>query len=62
MTSTKAGVTPPVAKLRALRAAVLEYLSELDNPAPDYGYRAVLRDRLRKIVGAPPASAPRTRR
>lgn len=36
-----------------LKTAVLEYLSEMDNPAPDYLYRKVLRDRLRKLTGAP---------
>ncbi len=35
-----------------LREAVREYLSEVDNPVPDYGFRKTLRDRLRKLVGA----------
>lgn len=37
----------------ALREAVWAYLSEFDNPVPDAVYRKVLRDRLRKLVGAP---------
>lgn len=36
-----------------LRKAVLAYLSEYDNPVPDYPYRRVLRNRLRELVGAP---------
>lgn len=38
----------------ALREAILAYLSEFDNPVPDALYRKTLRDRLRKLVGAPP--------
>lgn len=37
-----------------LQKAVLAYLSECDNPVPDYGYRRTLRNHLRQIVGAPP--------
>lgn len=43
-----------------LREAAREYLSECDNPVPDYGYRKILRDHLRKLVGAsdaPPVTA-----
>ena len=40
-----------------LRRAVLDYLSEVDNPVADYMHRRVLRDRLRKLVGAESASA-----
>lgn len=43
------------AKLQELRGAVLAYLSECDNPVPDYMHRKTLRDRLRELVGAPPA-------
>lgn len=42
-----------------LRAAVWAYLSEFDNPVPDMMYRKTLRDRLRKLVGAPEQPAPR---
>lgn len=38
---------------RALRDAILAYLSEFDNPVPDALHRKVLRDHLRKLVGAP---------
>lgn len=42
-----------------LRAAVLDYLSECDNPVPDAMYRRTLRNNLRRIVGAPAEPAPR---
>lgn len=45
--------------LANLRKAVIDYLAEIDNPAPDYGYRNILRDRMRRLVGAPPAPKPR---
>ena len=44
-----------------LKAAVLAYLSEFDNPVPDYGYRRTLRNRLRELSGAPPEPPPRPR-
>jgi hypothetical protein len=44
-----------------LQKAVLEYISEIDNPVPDAGYRRVLRNRLRQMVGAPAEPAPRRR-
>lgn len=40
-------------ELTQLKQAVLDYLSEFDNPAPDYVHRKTLRDRLRKLTGAP---------
>lgn len=40
--------------LEELKQAVLDYLSECDNPVPDYAYRRVLRNRLRELTGAPP--------
>lgn len=43
----------------ALKAAVLEYISEIDNPVPDASYRRVLRNRLRTMVGAPAEPPPR---
>lgn len=52
-----AGVPPmePVEdRLLTLETAVRDYLSEHDNPAPDYTNRRRLRDTLRKLVGAPP--------
>jgi hypothetical protein len=39
--------------LDELSAAVLAYLSECDNPVPDYSLRRVLRNRLRELVRAP---------
>lgn len=36
-----------------LQKAVLAYISEFDNPVPDYGYRRTLRNQLRAMVGAP---------
>lgn len=35
-----------------LEKAVLAYLSECDNPVPDYNYRRTLRNRLRELTGA----------
>lgn len=43
-----------------LRQAVLAYLSEHDNPVPDYSYRRTLRNYLRKMVGAPAEPPPRS--
>lgn len=37
-----------------LRQAVLTYLREVDNPAPDYSYRRVLRNKMREVADAPP--------
>lgn len=51
-----------VEDLVVLRDAVLEYLSEIDNPAPDATMRRILRDRLRVLVGAPAPPAPRQMR
>jgi len=42
----------------ALVKKVREYLAEVDNPAADYGYRKLLRDRLREHVGAPAEPRP----
>ena len=44
-----------------LQNAVLAYLSEIDNPVPDYGYRRTLRNQLREITGAPAEPPPRSR-
>jgi hypothetical protein len=38
---------------------VLLYLSEVDNPVPDYGYRRTLRDHIRVLTGAPSEPKPR---
>jgi hypothetical protein len=38
----------------SLKDAVLAYISECDNPAPDYAHRRTLRNYLRKLVDAPP--------
>lgn len=42
-----------------LKKAVLDYLSECDNPVPDYSYRRRLRNELREMVGAPAEPPPR---
>lgn len=44
-----------------LKQAVLDYISEFDNPVPDPTYRRVLRNRLRELTGAPPEPPPRKR-
>lgn len=44
-----------------LQKAVLAYLSECDNPVPDYGYRRTLRNQLRQMTGAPAEPPPRNR-
>lgn len=36
-----------------LKDAVIAYLSECDNPVPDYVHRRTLRNYLRQLVGAP---------
>ena len=43
-----------------LKEVVLAYLSECDNPVPDYNHRKTLRNYLRKMVGAPPEPRPRS--
>jgi hypothetical protein len=47
--------TPSLAaEFATLRAAVRDYLTELDNPTPDYLWRCgVLRDKLRQLTGTP---------
>lgn len=42
-----------------LRQAVREYISECDNPVPDYSHRRTLRNRLRELAGCPPEPRPR---
>lgn len=49
----------PIKYNSELEKAVAAYLSECDNPAPDYIYRRVLRNRLRELVGAPAEPPPR---
>lgn len=51
----------PIKKTSELEKAVTAYLSEFDNPVPDYGYRRTLRNRLRDMVGAPPEPQPTPR-
>jgi len=46
-------VVDPGKEVDDLQRAVLEYLSECDNPVPDASDRRVLRNRLRTMVGAP---------
>jgi hypothetical protein len=40
-----------------LKKAVLDYLAELDNPVPDTIMRQQLRNKLRRLTGAPPRPA-----
>ena len=49
-------------QLGKLRQAVWDYLSEVDNPVPDYGLRVLLRNRLRELVSFPAAPKPEKRR
>jgi hypothetical protein len=44
---------------KALKDTVLEYLSEMDNPVPCSANRRSLRNKLRKLVGAPAEPPPR---
>jgi hypothetical protein len=46
-------------QMAELKKAVLDYLSECDNPVPDANYRRVLRNRLRTLTGAPAEPPPR---
>lgn len=46
---------------KELEAAVLSYISECDNPAPDYSHRRTLLNHLRELVGAPAEPKPRRR-
>lgn len=48
-------------ELERLKQAVLDYLSEIDNPVPDAGQRRNLRDHLRALTGAPKEPPPRRR-
>jgi hypothetical protein len=41
------------AKIIKLQNAMRDYLRERDNPAPDYGYRIILEDRVRELVNEP---------
>ncbi len=52
---TRPKVASAAADYAELAKAVLAYLSEIDNPSPPaYMHRKILRDQLRKLVGAPP--------
>lgn len=42
-----------------LKKWVLDYLSEVDNPVADYGYRRTLRNHIRVLVEAPAEPKPR---
>lgn len=48
-------------KYETLRQAVLDYLSEIDNPVPDPVHRHTLRNHLRKLTDAPAEPPPRKR-
>jgi hypothetical protein len=50
MNKIQAGLNEAL-RLEKLRQAVLAYLSEYDNPVPDYIYRRTLREHLRSLVG-----------
>jgi hypothetical protein len=41
---------------RALHEAIRAYISECDNPVPDYNHRRALRNFLRKLAGCPDES------
>lgn len=43
-----------------LRQAVRKYISEYDNPVPDYNHRRTLRNHLRELAGCPPEPKPRS--
>lgn len=45
-----------------LRECVLAYLSEFDNPVPDYNYRRTIRNHMRAIAGAPDEPRPQVPR
>lgn len=45
-----------------LQKAVLDYLSEIDNPVPDATMRRVYRNQLREMTGAPAEPPPRSLR
>lgn len=38
-------------KLMEIRDAALEYIREVDNPAPDLTMRRILRERLAELLG-----------
>lgn len=42
-----------VTTLRDLQGAIRAYISEVDNPVPDYAYRRTIRNRLRELAGCP---------
>lgn len=52
-------LTPKTDATHDLRQAVRDYISECDNPVPDYGHRRTLRNRLRELAGCPPEPGPR---
>jgi hypothetical protein len=43
-----------------LKKWVVDYLSEVDNPVPDYGYRRTIRNHIRVLVEAPSEPKPRS--
>lgn len=47
--------------LEKLRKAVRDYISEYDNPVPDYALRRSLRNQLRELSGAPAEPPPSVR-
>ncbi len=40
----------PAERYKLLHDAAEDYLRECDNPVPDYAFRHLLRERLRKVV------------
>jgi hypothetical protein len=50
-----------VSDLEKLRKAVRDYISEYDNPVPDYALRRSLRNQLRELSGAPAEPPPSVR-
>lgn len=55
-------VAPDKPAADPLTEAVLAYISECDNPVPDYSHRRTLRNHMRTLVGAPAEPPPRERR
>jgi hypothetical protein len=47
------------AQITAYEKAILDYISECDNPVPDYNHRRTLRNHLRVLVGAPSEPQPK---
>lgn len=49
-------------QIEELRMAVRDYISERDNPVPDYGHRWLMLRRLRELADCPPEPKRENRR